>query len=192
MTIAQQIKWDFKTNGELNIQDKNGNLIYWENSSGFWTKYERNSQGKVIYFEDSGGYWEKFEYDSKGKEIYYETSRGEIIDDRPNQFEGKEIVIDRSMLSVIEKAKELVDRFYLSLPNNGHINSEINSCENRYDEAIDCAIITCDEVLGYMGSDRGHLFWSEVKKIIQTKKFVEKWSRTHSIKKGGGEIEPTK
>ena len=192
MTIAQQIKWDFETNGDLEIKDKNGRTTYWENSNGYWAKREWDSQGNEIYYANSYGFWSKQEWDSQGREIYYENSNGKIKDYRPNQFEGKEIVIDRSMLSVIEKSKELVDRFYLSLPNNGHINSEINSCESRYDEAIDCAIITCDEVLGYMGSDRGHLFWSEVKKIIQTKKFVEKWSRTHSIKKGDGEIEPTK
>ena len=73
MTIAQQIKWDFKTNGVLDIRDKNGNLIY---------------------REFSNGYWEKCEYDSKGNEIYYENSEGEIIDDRPKPCEGKEIVIE--------------------------------------------------------------------------------------------------
>ena len=72
-TIAQQIKWDFKTNGDLQIRDKNSNLIY---------------------FEDSDGFWEKCEYDSKGNEIYYENSRGEIIDDRPKPCEDKEIVIE--------------------------------------------------------------------------------------------------
>ena len=33
-TIAEQIKWDFETNGELEIRNKNGNRIYWENSNG--------------------------------------------------------------------------------------------------------------------------------------------------------------
>ena len=33
-TIAQQIKWDFDTNDDLEIKDKNGNQIYWENSDG--------------------------------------------------------------------------------------------------------------------------------------------------------------
>ena len=73
MTIAQQIKWDFEANGDLQIRDKNSNLIYYENS---------------------GGFWEKCEYDSKGNEIYYENSIGEIIDDRPKPCEDKEIVIE--------------------------------------------------------------------------------------------------
>ena len=46
-TIAQQIKWDFKTNGDLIIRDKNGKLIYREFSDGVWGKYERDSQGTI-------------------------------------------------------------------------------------------------------------------------------------------------
>ena len=34
MTIAQQIKWDFKANGFLEIRDKNGKEIYFEDSNG--------------------------------------------------------------------------------------------------------------------------------------------------------------
>ena len=29
-----------------------------------------------------------------------------------------------------------------------------------------CALITVNEVLGYMGADRGYTFWEEVKKEI--------------------------
>ena len=54
-TIAQQIKWDFKTNGKLEIKNKNGKRIYFENSSGFWIKWEHDSQGYVMYYEDSTG-----------------------------------------------------------------------------------------------------------------------------------------
>ena len=72
-TIAEQIKWNFETNGDLVIKDKNGNRIY---------------------LEGSHGYWEKQEYDSQGNEVYYEDSSGEIIDDRPKPCESKEIVID--------------------------------------------------------------------------------------------------
>ena len=92
-TIAQQIKWDFKTNGELIIRDKNSKLIYAEDSDGNWSKFEWDSQDNLIYAEDSKGNWEKYEYDSEGNEIYYENSRGEIIDNRPKPCENKEIVI---------------------------------------------------------------------------------------------------
>ena len=93
-TIAQQIKWDFKTNGLLVIKDNSGNLIYGEKSNGYWVKYERNSQGKVIYFEESNGDWIKYEYDSQGNVIYFENSGGLIEDYRPKPCEGKEIVIE--------------------------------------------------------------------------------------------------
>ena len=72
-TIAQQIKWDFKTNGGLEIKDKNGKRVYWE---------------------DSYGYWAKWEYDSQGNKIYFEDSDGEIIDKRPKPCEGKIVEID--------------------------------------------------------------------------------------------------
>ena len=111
-TIAQQIKWDFEVNGNLVIEDKKGNQIYFENSDGYWVKLEYDSQGNQIYFEDSDGDWAKREYNSQGKEIYYETSygfwekyeydsqgnkiysSGAIIDNRPKPCSDKEIVIE--------------------------------------------------------------------------------------------------
>ena len=94
MTIAQQIKWDFETNGNLEIRDKNGNLIYLEFSNGFWAKWEYDSQDNLIYCGDSEGVWIKYEYDSKGNEIYWENSHGEIIDNRPKSCEGKMVEFD--------------------------------------------------------------------------------------------------
>ena len=83
MTIAQQIKWNFKTNGKLVIKDKKGNRIYFECADGFWAKYEYDSQGKEIYYEDSNRHWAKWEYDSQGNIIYFENSDGQIVDSRP-------------------------------------------------------------------------------------------------------------
>jgi len=87
-TIAQQIKWDFKTNGNLAIRDKNNELIYWEDSNRVWEKREYDSKGNEIYYEDSTGFWEKSEYDSQGRLIYRENSFGRIIDKRPKSCEG--------------------------------------------------------------------------------------------------------
>jgi uncharacterized membrane protein len=61
-TIAQQINWDFKINGVLEI---------------------RNQNDKRIYIENSKGYWSKREYDSEGNEIYFENSDGNVEDNRP-------------------------------------------------------------------------------------------------------------
>ena len=93
-TIAQQINWDFKTNGKLGIKDKKGNRIYFELADGFWARYEYDSQGKQIYFENSSGFWAKWEYDSEGNEIYYKNSNGTIIDNRPKSSEDSVIEID--------------------------------------------------------------------------------------------------
>ena len=94
MTIGQQIKWDFETNGELEIKDKNGNLIYYEDSTGFWTKREYDSQSNQIYFENSKGFWAKREYDSQGNKMYYENSDGDVEDNRPKPCKDKVIEID--------------------------------------------------------------------------------------------------
>ena len=88
-TIAQQIKWDFKTNGDLVIKDNNGRTIYFENSNGVWEKRQFDSQGRQLYYENSFGFWGKYEYDSQGNEIYWENSAGTIIDNRPKPCENK-------------------------------------------------------------------------------------------------------
>jgi len=114
-TIGQQINWDFKTNGDLVIKDKNGSYIYFEDSDGYWVKREYDSKGNKIYYEDSDGYWEKkeldskgkeiysedsdggwykYEYDSQGNQIYYEDSSGHVIYNRPKPCEDKVVEID--------------------------------------------------------------------------------------------------
>jgi hypothetical protein len=51
-----------------------------------------DSNGKLIYWEDSSGYWNKCEYDSNGKLICWENSFGIIIDNRPKSI--LELTID--------------------------------------------------------------------------------------------------
>jgi hypothetical protein len=53
MTIAQLLKHDFKSKGSLYLYDTNGNIIYCENSNGYWSKYEYDSNKKQIYYENS-------------------------------------------------------------------------------------------------------------------------------------------
>ena len=62
--------------------DTNGNNIYYEQSDGYWEKFEYDEQGNLIYSEDSNGYWRKREYDTNGNQIYYEDSYGYIEDNR--------------------------------------------------------------------------------------------------------------
>jgi len=80
-TIAQQLNikvFPFR------IDDKDGNIIYYEDSEGYWCKREYKD-GKEVYFEDSDGYWCKKEY-KDGKEIYYENSKGVIRDNRQKEM----------------------------------------------------------------------------------------------------------
>jgi hypothetical protein len=107
--ISQQIKWDFKANGELEIKDKNGNIIYYENSLGFWAKYEYDSQNNRIYSEHSTGMWMKKGYDSEGKTIYIEDQDGTIIvngEFKTNQLKSNKTIIDTEAIKVITR-KEL-------------------------------------------------------------------------------------
>lgn len=58
------------------IFDENNNVIYYENSDGYWEKSEYDENNNLIYLEDSDGYWFKREYDENNNEIYYENSYG--------------------------------------------------------------------------------------------------------------------
>ena len=80
-TIGEWLNWDFKANGDLEIKDKNGKEIYYEDSNKFWAKWEYDSKG-AFYHEDSNKYWAKWELDSQGKVIYCEDSNGQIVDNR--------------------------------------------------------------------------------------------------------------
>ena len=64
------------------IEDKNGKLIYYEVSNGYWFKSEYDDQGNLIRFENSNGFWFKREYDEQGNVIYSENSDGYIVDER--------------------------------------------------------------------------------------------------------------
>jgi len=122
-TVAQLLKHDF-SKGSLYLYDSNGNLIYYEesngywhkreydtngketyyeNSNGYWSKYEYDINGNQIYYESSNGCWGKYEYDANGKEIYYENSDGKIIDKRPKpSCNGKVVEIDGKQYKLTE------------------------------------------------------------------------------------------
>lgn len=54
-------------------KDKNGNVLYYENSNGKWEKYEYDNNNNVIYEIDSDVDWCRYEYDSQNNETYKET-----------------------------------------------------------------------------------------------------------------------
>lgn len=73
-----------------------------------------------------------------------------------------------------DKANDLVNRYYYMLPNNGSINEGINSCESRYNEAIECAFVIVEAMITELTEEISpsvhgfrHQYWSEVKQWIQ-------------------------
>jgi hypothetical protein len=60
----------------IRIEDENSDETYWEDSYGYWSRYEYDSNGNETYYENSYGDWERCEYDSNGDQTYYEDSNG--------------------------------------------------------------------------------------------------------------------
>ena len=61
-----------------------------------------------------------------------------------------------------QKAEDLVMDYYCNIKNNS-LNEDILLLHKL---SVKCALICCDEVLGYMGADRGYVFWTEVKEEL--------------------------
>lgn len=59
----------YKFHNVLNISS-----VKYESPSGYWEKYEYNSNGNKIKHESSYGYWEKWKYNNKGNKIKYKNS----------------------------------------------------------------------------------------------------------------------
>ena len=103
MTIAQRLKI---TEFPFIIKDKNGKIIYSEDSTGFWSKRQYDQTGNQIYYETSKGFWCKCEYDQNGNRIYFENSSGDIVDKRPKVVEltldeiAKKLNIDVNLLKI--------------------------------------------------------------------------------------------
>jgi len=62
------------------VYDENDNLIYFENSDGYWIKNVYDERHNVIYYENSDGDWAKSEYDERNNQTHYEDSFGNIVD----------------------------------------------------------------------------------------------------------------
>ena len=65
--------------------DTNGLEVYYENSEGYWSKSKYDTNGLEVYYENSNSFWAKYQYDEKGNQVYFETSKGYIVDNRPKQ-----------------------------------------------------------------------------------------------------------
>ena len=65
-------------------------------------------------------------------------------------------------------AKNLINKFYYQLPNNGYLNEGLLSCDRRYKEAITCAIICVDEIINLLGDITNNEidYWESVKQEL--------------------------
>ena len=61
----------------IEIRDSNGKATYFEDSDGYWERFEYDTNGEQTYCEDSNGFWRKYEYDTNGEQTYYEDSDGD-------------------------------------------------------------------------------------------------------------------
>jgi YD repeat-containing protein len=82
--------------------DDNGQLTYYENSNGFWCRSECNEQGEETYHEDSSGYWRRYEYDENGNVTYCESSYGYKEGTKRGSCTGKVIEVDGKKYKLIE------------------------------------------------------------------------------------------
>ena len=60
----------------INIKDANGKETYYEDSEGFWRKYDYDAEGNRTYFENRDGFWSKSEYNANGNRTYHKDSDG--------------------------------------------------------------------------------------------------------------------
>jgi hypothetical protein len=84
-------------------RDANGDETYYENSDSYWRRYERDVKGRPTYYENSNGFWRKREYDANGNVTYFEDSNGckEGIP-RSQSCDGKVIEIDGKKYKLTE------------------------------------------------------------------------------------------
>ncbi|KFZ25857.1 MAG: hypothetical protein KQ78_01813 [Candidatus Izimaplasma bacterium HR2] len=89
----------------LEIFDENDNKIYFEESDGYWVKFEYDENSNLIFKINSNGVWAKFEFDECRKEIYYEDSDGVIRDDRKHIIiiDGKTIKLSKESFEELKK-----------------------------------------------------------------------------------------
>ena len=63
----------------------------------------KDANGKETYYEDSEGFWRKYEYDCDGKETYYENSYGyKKVTPRSQACDGKVIEVDGKKYKLTE------------------------------------------------------------------------------------------
>ena len=62
----------------------------------------KNDNGNETYYENSYGYWCRYEYDEKGNQTYYETSDGTKRGTKRGSCHGKVIEVDGKKYKLTE------------------------------------------------------------------------------------------
>ena len=107
------------------IHDKNDEIIYHENSSGYWQRWTRNEDGYIIYFENSNGNWRKYTRDDNGNPTSYVNSDGFWFKkeyDENNYIVYQEdsnrgIIIDKRNKTVEVSMDDIAEKFGVDVKN---------------------------------------------------------------------------
>ena len=77
------------------IEDANGRVTYNEDEI-FSERWERDANGNITYYENSNGYWSRSERDAIGNRTYFENSDGfrRGTPRSAKTWEGKVIEVD--------------------------------------------------------------------------------------------------
>ena len=70
----------------------------------------------------------------------------------------------KQILNIMSNPKEKAKELYCKYTDALNIR-DLQITANPF--AKKCALICCNEVLGYMGADRGYTFWLEVKQEVE-------------------------
>jgi len=60
----------------IEIKDANGKATYFEDSDGYWSISEYDTDCNRTYFKDSFDYWEKYERSTNGRLTSFKNSDG--------------------------------------------------------------------------------------------------------------------
>lgn len=78
-----------------------------------------------------------------------------------------------------QKAFIFIHKFYFALPNNGSMNTGLCNCNQRYGEALTCALIAVEEIIKVIDPDTQFKTWmhyKEIKKEIEN--ITEKYEQS--------------
>jgi hypothetical protein len=78
-----------------------------------------------------------------------------------------------------------IHKFYFALPNNGSMNTGLCNCNQRYSEALTCALIAVNEIIKVIDPDVSNidfktwLYYKEIKHEIEN--ITEKYEQSKCV-----------